>query len=259
MAPIKFEESMKDKLEKRAIAPSTESWSKLAKRLDDDGKKGKTPLFWWLGIAASLLILVVISVTIFGESKIQKTLPIVVETDTENNESINNEAVTLKEASSKIADIDEETINKTEETQSKAKILNTTISNTKTQNIAQIEKDPKSPSTKVSSNDEERLVLPKESTILQSQLDLEAVATIIDKTKTTAISPSDREIDSLLKAANKALLKNEIFKENTKTVDANSLLQDVEEELDQSFRSKVLDALVSGYETVKTAVANRNN
>ena len=46
---------------------------------------------------------------------------------------------------------------------------------------------------------------------------------------------------------------------NTRTVDANALLQDVEEDLQQSFRSKVFEALQSGYESVITAVAERNN
>ena len=29
MAPIKFEEQIKDKLEKRSLSPSSDSWSKL--------------------------------------------------------------------------------------------------------------------------------------------------------------------------------------------------------------------------------------
>jgi len=34
MAPIKFEENIKDKLEKRTLSPASDSWSKLAERLD---------------------------------------------------------------------------------------------------------------------------------------------------------------------------------------------------------------------------------
>ena len=34
MAPIKFEENIKDKLDKRTIQPSTEAWVKLSSRLD---------------------------------------------------------------------------------------------------------------------------------------------------------------------------------------------------------------------------------
>ena len=70
---------------------------------------------------------------------------------------------------------------------------------------------------------------------------------------------SETEIDSLLKQAEREIFTNRIYNENTKTVDASALLQDVEADLEQSFRSRVFEALKSGYVTVKTAVAERNN
>ena len=42
-------------------------------------------------------------------------------------------------------------------------------------------------------------------------------------------------------------------------IDASDLLQDVEADLDQSFRDKVFKTLKSSYYSVKTAVADRNN
>jgi len=39
---------------------------------------------------------------------------------------------------------------------------------------------------------------------------------------------------------------------------ANALLESVEQELDQSFRSKVLEAIKTSYNSVKTAIATRN-
>ena len=59
--------------------------------------------------------------------------------------------------------------------------------------------------------------------------------------------------------ASKELFKDKLQKEAFKTVDASALLLSVEEDMGQSFRSKVFDALKGGYETVKTAVAERNN
>jgi hypothetical protein len=41
-------------------------------------------------------------------------------------------------------------------------------------------------------------------------------------------------------------------------IDANSLLLDVELELEQSIREKVFDVLKEGYFKAKTAVVNRN-
>ena len=42
-------------------------------------------------------------------------------------------------------------------------------------------------------------------------------------------------------------------------VDAEALLENVEAELDQSFRNKVFEAIKSSYNSVKTAVAQRND
>ena len=50
-----------------------------------------------------------------------------------------------------------------------------------------------------------------------------------------------------------------MFNESTGVVNAHALLQDVEDDLEQSFRSKVFQALKENYITVKTAVAQRNN
>ena len=56
MAPIKFEEDIRDKLAERRIEPSLGSWDKLSAQLDQDSK-GR-PKFWWLAVAASFLELV---------------------------------------------------------------------------------------------------------------------------------------------------------------------------------------------------------
>uniref|UniRef100_UPI003F6D9CD9 hypothetical protein n=1 Tax=Winogradskyella sp. TaxID=1883156 RepID=UPI003F6D9CD9 len=87
----------------------------------------------------------------------------------------------------------------------------------------------------------------------------DAVADALKKLKSEKTSVIDKEVDSLLKLASKELFKDQIQNETTKTVDANALLMSVEDEMGQSFRSKVFEVLKDSYETVKTAVAERNN
>lgn len=41
MAPLKFEEKMKEKLEQRAIKPSSDSWERLTTQLDSARKQKK--------------------------------------------------------------------------------------------------------------------------------------------------------------------------------------------------------------------------
>ena len=79
MAPIKFEEQLKDKLEKRTLSPSAEGWSKLSERLDTDEKKSKNPLFWWLSIAAGLIIMMAISIQFFNTGEARDVIPEIVE------------------------------------------------------------------------------------------------------------------------------------------------------------------------------------
>ncbi|MCB0445367.1 MAG: hypothetical protein KDC68_06915, partial [Gelidibacter sp.] len=70
---------------------------------------------------------------------------------------------------------------------------------------------------------------------------------------------SDEAIDALLNQAQKEITLQKLYNEDVKTVDANALLQDVETDLQQSFRDKVFEALQTSYDKVKTAVAQRNN
>ena len=81
MAPIKFEEKIKDKLEKRTLSPSSEAWSKLSDRLDEDEKKSKKPIFWYLSIAAGLLVMMAVSIQFFNNKDSQEILPQIVKED----------------------------------------------------------------------------------------------------------------------------------------------------------------------------------
>ena len=69
---------------------------------------------------------------------------------------------------------------------------------------------------------------------------------------------TDAEIDSLLRAAQQELFTDKILNSEGK-VDAMALLTEVEEELDDSFRDQIFEALKQGYLKVRTAVADRNN
>ena len=91
------------------------------------------------------------------------------------------------------------------------------------------------------------------------ELDKTAISQAIDNLNTANDAKLNREVDSLLKVASKELTKNNAIKDALKTVDANTLLDEVQDEMGQSFRSKVYEVLKDSYKTVKTAVAQRNN
>ncbi|NNG10344.1 MAG: hypothetical protein HKM92_09225, partial [Arenibacter sp.] len=57
MAPMKFEEHIKETLDKREITPTDRAWDSLAQQLGPNKKKGKGA-FLWGAVAACLGLLV---------------------------------------------------------------------------------------------------------------------------------------------------------------------------------------------------------
>ncbi|MFK7781013.1 hypothetical protein [Psychroserpens sp.] len=262
MAPIKFEEKLKDKLENRTLQPSSDAWNTLADRLDAADKKNNNVRFWWIGIAASLLGVILVTTQFYKKSSTIEIIPTVVDTEskiqkeaTSPSESISiDEAVRIiKEKKQNIEIIDPTELvslekQKASTVQEPVKRENTIQSEKSQDVVANLEINKASEDT----NDTIKVLTQEELKVIQ-------VVDVIKQLQTNESSVSEREIDSLLKQAQREILKQNIYNETTKTVDANALLQDVEVELEQSFRDKVFEALKSGYGSVKTAVAERRN
>ena len=86
----------------------------------------------------------------------------------------------------------------------------------------------------------------------------EVVAQLQDLQKNDA-AVSAKEIDALLLKAQREIHSQELINSKNKKVDAKTLLNVVESEMETSFRDKVFEALGDGFEKVRTAVAERNN
>ncbi|MEO8934553.1 MAG: hypothetical protein ABI295_09605, partial [Xanthomarina sp.] len=90
MAPIKFEENMKEKLEKRTLQPSTQAWDKLSGKLQADTKKASSKTIWWLGIAASFVGILFMVNVFFTTSRSGNNTPVLVDTESKALEDIQN-------------------------------------------------------------------------------------------------------------------------------------------------------------------------
>ena len=190
MAPIKFEEQIKDKLEQRKVTPSVEAWSKLSQRLDADEKRSKKSSFWWLGIAASVAALVFVSVSYFnknGENTVNeiivkenikdvispKTDAIITSPENTNTETQivvaekNSELEVSTESVNKKEELKSSTIVKTNSTQSQ--ILNTAVDKQKRLTVATVDKQQEKQSiNKELSNSVKDALTPKETTEFNS-------------------------------------------------------------------------------------------
>ena len=259
MAPIKFEEDIKDKLEKRTVMPSEASWSKLSQRLDGEEKRNKRSSFWWFGIAASITALVFVSITYFNSQERETLSPKMVEEKVEefiNETDIINKEQPIEVVADETSKIEEENALIKEETPKinvSQKDIIKAVKSIET-SVASVNKDK----PEVNQNKTE----PTNSVTEGISIDTEKLNNVLEavadaKTKNQEIS--EQLIDSLLKNANREILKAKILKKKTNVVDANLLLQDVEEALGQSFRTKIYEALKDGTKKARTAIADRNN
>ncbi len=260
MAPIKFEENIKESLEKRSITPSANSWETLSKRLDDsEGKKHKSA-FWYIGIAASIAgILFLMNGLFFNTSIPVENIPTVVDSeqiDTEKtnetiamepDENLQSQEVVpaekhepaTKEANSKLASQQSSSVKTQVGNYDNMKSNQTVAQN---QKATILKNDYKKPISNIESNGLEEEVIEERMAINDQQHVIDS--TVLNTEIETLLSEAQLQIDS---------------EKVTRSVDANSLLRDVEDDLEQSFRDKVFESLKTNFKKVKTAVADRNN
>lgn len=247
----KIDEHIKKELGQRTIAPSAGSWAQLSSQLETQDKK-KGSYKWYLGIAASFLAGILIA-TFFGnasetELKVvntqEKTAPKSVDEKQENifSTEIEGELVydsqLLKEI---VGDLPEQKESEIEEAikvkiQNQNTYKNQAIANTKTK-----------PSISPEVKDQKNLVAVETSEKTEYEIEMNenqpALLTQVD----------DKEIDELLeKARRNVRLRN--FENPYARVSAKELLENIEVEDKESFKEKVLLALESGLQHVKSSV-----
>lgn len=267
MAPIKFEENLKEKLEQRTINPSAKSWEMLAERLEaKEEKKGNTKKFWF-AIAASVVGILFMYKLYFMPATEHTTGEHVVDvehkikTNTNNNTERKQEKLLVDEENTNL--IVNNTLDKPDKKiegiQLKADkpLKHYTASTTgKIKNTKPINDTN---NNTVNKNYNDYYVVSKSENDNKNNshthsIKLEENATATLQAENIAIT--DNELDTLLKHAKSEIENKKPHK--TVPLDYNALLQDVEDDLEESFRDKLLRTVKGGYHTVKNYVAERN-
>ncbi|MCF1192437.1 hypothetical protein LRR18_12650 [Mangrovimonas sp. AS39] len=264
MAPLKFEEKLKEQLEERMMQPSNSVWDKLELELDAQTKKSQKRQFWIIGLAASLVGVVLLS-TLFYKMSNQETLGVEEKKLVEEPQAVEQiNQIPFKDTKKGKVDNNQMVFEETE-TESK--------SNPSDSPLVSVEKEEVIEANRIIKNQEEEsfkerieeTTLIAKHSIKEQKVDHEneKVQDLANSLKTLKETHgegvvAEEDISALLAQAQKEINDQKIYKENSKTVDAMMLLQDVEDDLDHSFRDKVFEALQVGYKTVKTAVAQRN-
>lgn len=239
MAPNKFEKQLKDTLERRTIAPSKKAWSQLDMQLDVQKNRRKFP-FWWFSIAATFLG-VFMAVFIFND----KPDPINVVIEDVKNEIL---------LPSKTNQINKQ--NKVTKTITSPELVVDKV-NVKPKNKAVINKN-KATIQSVQAEKSNTVLVVNDKIKSEDKVTIASATNSekpIDKTSQTTTITS--EADLLLKEAYSDVQDNY----NTyipEKIDANSLLEDVEMKSEKSLKNRLFHAVKSGYETLKTTVAERD-
>lgn len=255
MVPYNFEDNLKSKLEKRAIQPSDNSWEKLAEKLDEENKSNSKNI-WWLGIAASIIGVLLVTIVYFDKIEATDSLPELVETpneetkikvnDTPESHNVTNSKKSFNEDKISVKEQSKTSIaNKnTNKPTNKYLVRNTSkiavaTNNDKAENI-QIE-EVINENALIESEERQNSIVKNSEEKIDNQLDI------------------DSEIELLLNNAQKEFAINNNKTKGTTVVNSNSLLKEVETDLEETFRDKVFKTVISSYHSVKTAVAERNN
>ena len=261
MAPIKFEEHIKEKLDNREIQPSAKSWEKLNSRLDASEKRsgGK----WWISAAAAVVVILIASV-IFVNQQEQAVNPIVenpVEEKVQENPNNNDFKQPVQVASEENKEVEDERVVQSDikksESQKPEKVI---VENQNSEPVLKSEERPQGSQLKRKFIEpieiSQTVIANTESSELYDKVQ-EVLAKIAEGEKSSE-NYTENEIDALLAEAARELSNDkDLYK--TGSVNADALLADVEYEVDQSFRKEVFDFLKEEFLKAKTAVATRND
>ena len=215
MAPIKFEEHIKEKLNEREIKPSVRAWNEISAGLEVSQKTKKKSVFWY-GIAASFVGLIMISVVYFNSENgaVNSGVEVV---DTPENSNKKEE----EKQSSNIEVINQEAYVVTEQKQMHSKIeINKNDALLLEKKSIEHKKEIEISVASVE-NKEENKIFKNTEEIINSKIG-EVVAQVI-ALEDNNIAVTDGEVDALLLKAQKEILRNKLFRKDA-SVDAMALL-----------------------------------
>ena len=243
MEPNKLETQIKEQLNAREIQPSEIAWDRLDAMLSVAEEKKTTRFsflsFQSIGIAASVLVLVSLGLFFFNqeETVVKPEDKVVVKEN--NNDKIN---------SNDNIKINENSLNTNKQNQQVAEINNQKTKNKKQQSSKSFNQNNQKTTINPLINQEKEIQFQNQEVIAQKELPQVDTRSAIVISKSTSVTIDDLLASTSKKSESKPKVK----------INANSLLSQVDGELDQTFREKVLTRVSKNYQEVKVALATRN-
>lgn len=258
MEPMKFEKYIKKKLDKRKIEPSSGAWERVAEQLRQNEQKKKTWIWPKIAVAVGFIGILIFSVPFLLPTESATEFPIVA---VPHNTKSSDDQITVASEENREGEQSTDVVSAEAEKETKRtekrftnpknelmvnEVLPSSEGQSHTQDFASSQKHAET--TKKLAPAVERSITEEVNRLLA------AVQTAEQK----GAKVSDDTIESLLAQAREKIVKNRVYEEETQHLSATALLQSVENELDQSFRERVFDALRDGFIKTREAIVSRN-
>ncbi len=258
MAPYKLEDNIREKLEARELKPSADAWKKLEARLDAEQPTKKSNVLYY--VAASFVGILILASVLFSRNNSEVDNQIVEEKIQQNQTNSQPEIIPNKTFSEEIVSEERNSEKINSEEKQKPNTREVKVIPPKKSTIDK-KMESKEALANVSNEEikkpviKEDLIISEEDKLINNKV--EEVVASVKKLQEDNAEISTTEVERLLHNARRDIQTRRIL--NNPKVDATALLQDVEWELDKSFRDKVFEALGEGFQKVRTAVSERND
>jgi hypothetical protein len=231
MEPNNFEKDFREKLNQRKIEPSDKAWDRLDAMLSITEEKKPKKNRKWLYIAASFVGILLVGSFFFNQNKntIETPKAVVVEKETEKESIDKTSHNNVDSVKTEIAVSEKKSSKTLIKEQKQNKISNTNIKNESNQ-------------------------IAESSIIIKNNQENQS----INNQAVTADNSKKANPDQLLETTeHKTLAENGVKKSKIK-INASDLLNQVDGELELSFREKVITKVNKNFQEVKVALTNRN-
>jgi len=236
MEPNNFEKDFREKLNQRKIEPSNKAWDRLDAMLSVTEKKQPKKKNRWLYIAASLVGFLLVGTFFFNKNKtVQNPDNSVVAKENRKGDSVVKPALNIIDSVKTEIAISE---NDATHISTKISIAKKIKRNQKTNKIIKNESNQIAESSVIIKNNQEKQSINKEASVAETF--------------------KNKRVEQLLNTAEKSVAEHSAKPKSKIKVNASDLLNQVDGELELSFREKVITKVNKNYQTVKVALANRN-
>ncbi|OOV20154.1 hypothetical protein [Flavobacterium sp. LM4] len=233
MEPNNFEKDFREKLNQRTIEPSNKAWDRLDAMLSIAEEKKPEKSNKWLYVAASVMGILLVGTFFF----------------TQNNNATQTPKKVVIEENTKKDSVLKPVLDNTDSVKTKIVVSENPLK----ESLNKEEKKRNQISNKIIKN--ESNLITESSVIIKNNQEKQS----INNQTLIAENTKNSNVDQLLEnAENKVVAENSTKPKSKVKVNANDLLNQVDGELELSFREKIISKVNKNYQTVKVAVASRN-